>query len=68
MATAYPMDTPESLARRMQHLEDMELPSLPTIQHDIDYDSGSMTGGDTSMDDGSDQSGPLHSAMVRLRW
>jgi len=65
MATAYPMDTPESLAKRMQHLEDMELPSLPTIQHDIDYDSGSMTGGDTSVGEESDHSEPFYNATVR---
>ena len=51
MATADPMaDTPSRLLRRVQQMEDMELPSLPSIQHEIDYDSESTSEGETSMD------------------
>ncbi|WVQ93329.1 hypothetical protein IAU59_000397 [Kwoniella sp. CBS 9459] len=40
MAMAYPLDTPDRVLKRVQQLEDMELPSLPSFQHDdIDYDS-----------------------------
>ena len=56
MTTAYlAADTPDRLLKRVQQLEDMELPSLPSFQHDIDYESGSVTGAETSME-GSDQS------------
>ncbi|OCF44892.1 hypothetical protein I317_01171 [Kwoniella heveanensis CBS 569] len=44
MAMAYPLDTPDRVLKRVQRLEDMELPSLPSFQHDdIDYDSMSNT-------------------------
>ncbi|KAK4684273.1 hypothetical protein P7C73_g5915, partial [Tremellales sp. Uapishka_1] len=49
MATAYHMETPSRVLRRVQQLEDMEMPSLPSIQHDIDYESG-LSGNDTSFD------------------
>lgn len=55
MTTAYLADTPDRLLKRVQQLEDMELPSLPSFQHDIDYESGSVTEADTSME-GSNQS------------
>lgn len=61
MAALYPIDTPDRLLKRVQQLEDMELPSLPSFQHDddIDYDSESGTG--------SDNSGPLNITKVSLR-
>ncbi|WVF65682.1 hypothetical protein IAT40_000413 [Kwoniella sp. CBS 6097] len=50
MAMAYPLDTPDRVLKRVQQLEDMELPSLPSFQHDdIDYDSISNT--ESSRDD-----------------
>ncbi|ORX39013.1 hypothetical protein BD324DRAFT_618212 [Kockovaella imperatae] len=36
MATAYPMDTPSRVLRRVQQMEDVELPSLPSIEHGLD--------------------------------
>ena len=51
MATAYPLDTPSRVLRRVQQLEDMELPSLPSFQLDIDYESGTSVSEDTSHDD-----------------
>lgn len=61
MATLYPMDTPERLLKRVQQLEDVELPSLPSFQHDddMDYDSESGTG--------SDNSGPLNITKVNSK-
>ena len=42
----------------MQQLEDMELPSLPSFQHDINYDSEmSDSGGDSSDEDARNQGG-----------
>lgn len=32
-------ETPERVLRRVQQLEDVELPSLPSFSHDIDYES-----------------------------
>ncbi|WRT68934.1 uncharacterized protein IL334_005916 [Kwoniella shivajii] len=47
---AYHFDTPDRVLKRVQQLEDMELPSLPSFQHDdIEYDS--MSGAETSRDD-----------------
>jgi hypothetical protein len=58
MATAFPVVSPERLLKRVQQLEDMELPSLPSFQHDddLDFDSESASG--------SDQSGPLNITKV----
>ena len=54
MAAVYPMDTPSRLLRRVQQLEDMELPSLPSFQHeDLDYDSASASGMDSFTQDSS---------------
>ncbi len=58
MSAVYPLDTPSRVLRRVQLLEDMELPSLPSFQHDINYDSGmSSSGGDTSHEDVYSQNG-----------
>nr|XP_018259051.1 uncharacterized protein I303_08594 [Kwoniella dejecticola CBS 10117]OBR81209.1 hypothetical protein I303_08594 [Kwoniella dejecticola CBS 10117] len=47
---AYHFDTPDRVLKRVQQLEDMELPSLPSFQHDdIDYDS--MSNAESSRDD-----------------
>lgn len=44
MAAAYPLDTPSRVLKRVQQMEDMELPSLPSFHHDdLDYDSTSAT-------------------------
>jgi hypothetical protein len=32
-------ETPERVLKRVQQLEDVELPSLPSFSHDMDYDS-----------------------------
>ena len=32
-------ETPERVLKRVQELEDVELPSLPSFSHDMDYDS-----------------------------
>jgi hypothetical protein len=44
MAAMYEADTPSRLLKRVQQLEDMELPSLPSFQHDddLEFDSSSM--------------------------
>jgi hypothetical protein len=34
-------ETPERVLKRVQQLEDVELPSLPSFSHDLDYDSAS---------------------------
>jgi hypothetical protein len=34
-------ETPERVLKRVQQLEDVELPSLPSFSHDLDYDSTS---------------------------
>ncbi|TYJ55290.1 hypothetical protein B9479_004010 [Cryptococcus floricola] len=40
MAGLYPLDTPERVLKRVQAMEDMELPSLPSFhQDDLDYDT-----------------------------
>ncbi|KAL7421209.1 hypothetical protein Q5752_004094 [Cryptotrichosporon argae] len=41
------LDTPSRLLRRVQQYEDMELPSLPSFQHDLD-DTHGMTDSDES--------------------
>nr|XP_019009710.1 uncharacterized protein I206_05270 [Kwoniella pini CBS 10737]OCF48491.1 hypothetical protein I206_05270 [Kwoniella pini CBS 10737] len=47
---AYHFDTPDRVLKRVQQLEDMELPSLPSFQHDdIDYDS--MSNAESSRDE-----------------
>ncbi|KIR28320.1 hypothetical protein I309_02613 [Cryptococcus deuterogattii LA55] len=53
MAASYPLDTPSRLLKRVQQMEDMELPSLPSFHHDdLDYDSTSAT--ETSREYGQD--------------
>lgn len=53
MAASYPLDTPSRLLKRVQQMEDMELPSLPSFHHDdLDYDSTSVT--ETSREYGQD--------------
>lgn len=32
------LETPSRLLKRVQQYEDMDLPSLPSITHDVDYD------------------------------
>lgn len=32
-------ETPERVLRRVQQLEDVELPSLPRFSHEVDYES-----------------------------
>ncbi|RSH95361.1 hypothetical protein EHS25_000448 [Saitozyma podzolica] len=51
MATAYPLDTPERVLKRVHQLElqELELPSLPSFQHDIDYESEGYSAGETSL-------------------
>ncbi|WVQ75425.1 hypothetical protein IAR50_005049 [Cryptococcus sp. DSM 104548] len=40
MSGLYPLDTPERVLKRVQAMEDMELPSLPSFhQDDLDYDT-----------------------------
>lgn len=51
MATAYLADTPSRVLRRVQLMEDMELPSLPSFQHDLDYDSESVLSDHSQNDD-----------------
>jgi hypothetical protein len=34
-------ETPERVLKRVQQLEDVELPSLPSFSHELDYDSAS---------------------------
>ncbi|WVQ81425.1 hypothetical protein IAT38_003549 [Cryptococcus sp. DSM 104549] len=47
MAALYPLDTPSRVLKRVQQMEDMELPSLPSFHHeDLDYDS--MSGAESS--------------------
>jgi hypothetical protein len=48
---AYSFETPDRVLQRVQQLEDMELPSLPSFQHDIDYESMSMSETDTSQEE-----------------
>ena len=43
MAAEVFAETPSRLLRRVQQLEDMELPSLPSIQHDIDFESSAAS-------------------------
>lgn len=53
MAAAYPLDTPSRVLKRVQQMEDMELPSLPSFHHDdLDYDS--MSAAETSIEYGQD--------------
>ncbi|AFR95974.1 hypothetical protein C343_04085 [Cryptococcus neoformans C23] len=53
MAAAYPLDTPSRVLKRVQQMEDMELPSLPSFHHDdLDYDS--MSAAETSREYGQD--------------
>ena len=40
------MDTPSRVLRRVQQMEEVELPSLPSIQHDNENDSGMSTSDD----------------------
>jgi hypothetical protein len=51
MASAFSFETPARLLQRVEQLEDMELPSLPSFQHDIDYESTSMSEADTSQEE-----------------
>jgi hypothetical protein len=44
-------ETPERVLKRVQQLEDMELPSLPSFSHDMDYDTASEA--DRTEDEGS---------------
>jgi hypothetical protein len=44
-------ETPERVLQRVQQLEDMELPSLPSFSHDMDYDTASEV--DRTEDEGS---------------
>ncbi len=62
MATMY-LETPARVLQRVQELEDMELPSLPSFQHNIDYDSES---GMESSDQGSNRSEMMESEIVSL--
>ena len=50
MATEFMAETPSRVLRRVQQLEDMELPSLPSIQHDLDYDTETASEADSSLD------------------
>lgn len=53
MAAAYPLDTPSRVLKRVQQMEDMELPSLPSFHHDdLDYDS--MSAAESSREYGQD--------------
>ena len=52
-------ETPERVLKRVQQLEDVELPSLPSFSHDMDYDTASevdRTEDERSVDDVADQS------------
>jgi hypothetical protein len=43
--------TPERLLARVEQLEDIELPSLPSFQHDDpDFESGIITEAESSLD------------------
>jgi hypothetical protein len=44
------LDTPSRVLRRVQQYEDMELPSLPSFQHDIDFESDQSDHFDNSYD------------------
>ncbi|OCF72584.1 hypothetical protein I204_06966 [Kwoniella mangroviensis CBS 8886] len=44
-------ETPDRVLKRVQQLEDMELPSLPSFQHDDDVDFDSMSGTESTSDD-----------------
>lgn len=46
MALVYPLDTPSRVLRRVQQLEDVELPTLPSFQLDLEYDSGTSASGE----------------------
>ena len=52
-------ETPERVLKRVQQLEDVELPSLPSFSHEMDYDTASevdRTEDERSFDDVADQS------------
>jgi len=52
-------ETPERVLKRVQQLEDVELPSLPSFSHDMDYDTASevdRTEDERSVDDVADES------------
>ena len=48
MAAVAFSETPERVLLRVQQLEDVELPSLPSFQHDHDYDSEAATSFDAT--------------------
>lgn len=52
MSYPFTLDTPERVLRRVEAMEEMELPSLPSFQHDgMDFDTGTMTEAESSRDD-----------------
>jgi hypothetical protein len=66
MAVPYPSYTPERLLARVEQLEDIELPSLPSFQHDDpDFESGIITEAESSLD-ASDYSNATHMPLVSL--
>ena len=64
MTMAYPMETPSRVLRRVQQMEDVELPSLPSIEHGLDDDTGSEA--ETSLE-ASLRSRKGQDEMVRLQ-